>query len=264
MGNTFAKDNDTIHWKSLKTENISDNKKYNFMSEDSKQLLEKLELNLPKLSENTDLTSDLSVFSKNEATISTVMKPLVGGGLDTETRETVNNSLSSSSPFISSEVYNLLMKKGSVQKGGRIEGDDSSTSSTSSSDDLDSSSDNLDDSSSEEIKKKKKSKAKGKKNLKGGKKIVSESSEANELSYISSSAHSDNLNSESDASALLKSETELNGGYQSSSDNYVSSSKSNETTEYTNRMTENSTIQNLNNSLPDSSIRTSDIHMITE
>jgi hypothetical protein len=37
-----------------------------------------------------------------------------------------------------------------------------------------------------------------------------------------------------------------------------------ETTEYTNRMTENSTIQNLNNSLPDSSIRTSDIHMITE
>jgi len=258
MGNTFAKDNDTIHWKSLKTENISDNKKYNFMSEDSKQLLEKLELNLPKLSENTDLTSDLSIFSKND---SPIIKSLVGGGdinTDTEIRETIHNSLSSSSPFISSEVYNLLMNKGNIQKGGKMLDDDSSTSSTSSSLNSDDS-DDSDDSSSEEMKKKKKSKTKSKKNLKGGKKMVS--SESNELSYVSSSAHTNKRNSESDvtASVLLKSEneTELNGGYQSSSDDYISSSKSNKTTE-------NSTIQNLNNSLPDSSIRTSDIHMITE
>ena len=278
MGNTFTRDtNDTIHWNSLKTENLSggNDNTYSAMSQDSKLLLNRLELNLPKMENNSEEMSDLdNIFSKPK--LSSNMKPLVGGGLigaglvsESEVNEPVQNNqedLSATSPFISSEMYNILMNnqtqtggaivKKSIQKGGKIEGDDSSTSSTSSSN-MDS-----DDSSSEESEKKKKTK--GKKNLKGGKKIVSESSNSNELSYISSSAHtgkaessSESVSESSSASESVSDsveKTELTGGYESSSDNYVTSVKSNEV----------STIKNLNNNLPNSSINTSDINMITE
>lgn len=280
MGNTFTRDtNDTIHWNSLKTENLSggNDNTYSSMSQDSKLLLNRLELNLPKIENNSEEMSDIdNIFSKPKLSIN--MKPLVGGGLfngglisESEVNEPVQNNqedLSATSPFISSEMYNLLMNnqtqtggaivKKSVQKGGKIDGDDSSTSSTSSSN-MDS-----DDSSSEESEKKKKTKTKGKKNLKGGKKIVSDSSNSNELSYISSSAHTGKSDSVSESASASESvsesasvppeKSELSGGYESSSDNYITSNKSNEV----------STIKNLNNNLPNSSINTSDINMITE
>lgn len=278
MGNTFTRDTiDTIHWNSLKTENLSggNDNSYSAMSQDSKLLLNRLELNLPKIENNSEEMSDIdTIFSKPK--LSTNMKPLVGGGLvggglisESEVNEPVQNNqddLSATSPFISSEMYNLLMNnqtqtggaivRKTIQKGGKIEGDDSSTSSTSSSN-----MDSDDSSSSEESEKKKKTKTKGKKNLKGGKKIISESSNSNELSYISSSAHTGKSDSESvsesvseAASESTPEKSELTGGYESSSDSYITSNKSNEV----------STIKNLNNNLPNSSINTSDINMITE
>lgn len=278
MGNTFTRDtNDTIHWNSLKTENLSggNDNNYSAMSQDSKLLLNRLELNLPKIENNSEEMSDIdNIFSKSK--LSNNLKPLVGGSLglnlglvsESEVNEPVQNNqedLSATSPFISSEMYNLLMNnqtqtggaivRKSIQKGGKIEGDDSSTSSTSSSN-----MDSDDSSSSDESEKKKKTKSKGKKNLKGGKKVISESSNSNELSYISSSAHTGKAESSSESSSASESvsesveKSELTGGYESSSDSYVTSVKSNEV----------STIKNLNNNLPNSSINTSDINMITE
>jgi len=237
------------------------------MSNDSKLLLNRLELNLQKGGGESEEMSDIdNIFSKPIFNNVNASKPLVGGGglldvlSETETKE-IKNDLSDTSPFISSEMYNLLMKNnnevqqgGSIQKGGKIEGDDSSTSSTSSSND---NSDDSDDSSSESEKKKKQNK-KGKKNLKGGKKIVSESSNSNELSYISSSAHTgksdENSESPSVSASSVKSKSSKKSNsvedYESSSDNYITSEKS--------------TIKNLNNNLPNSSINTSDINMITE
>jgi len=270
MGNTFTRDtNDTIHWNSLKTDKLSDDNNYSSMSNDSKLLLNRLELNLQKGSGETEVMSDIdNIFSKPKITIS---KSLVqgGGGLP-ETITVVKNDLSDTSPFISSEMYNLLInnnesqKNGHIQKGGKIEGDDSSTSSTSSSDD-----------SSSETEEKKKGK-KGKKSLKGGKiskhnkKKSSESSSSSsnpeELSYISSSAHTEKSNEHSLSPSVSessnksspppesKSSTKSGDDYESSSDGYKTSEKSNE----------NSTIPNLNEKLPKSSINTSDINMITE
>ena len=278
MGNIITRDtNDTIHWNSLKTDKISEDNNFSSMSNDSKLLLNRLELNLQKGGGESEVMSDIdNIFSKPIFNNVNASKPLVGGGglldvlSETETKEEVKNDLSDTSPFISSEMYNLLMKNnneiqqgGSIQKGGKIEGDDSSTSSTSSSND---NSDDSDDSSSESEKKKKQNK-KGKKNLKGGnKKVVSESSNSNELSYISSSAHTGKSDehsaspsvSESASASSVKSKSSKKSNsvedYESSSDSYVTSEKSNE----------NSTIKNLNNNLPNSSINTSDINMITE
>jgi len=297
MGNTFTRDtNDTINWNSLKTENLSNDNNYSSMSNDSKLLLNRLVLNIPKGGGNSEDMSDIdNIFSKPISNI----KPLVGGSLVSESEsEREKNNISDTSLFISSEMYNLLMKNndinqngGSIQKGGKIEGDDSSTSSTSSSND------SSDNSSSDEFEKKEKKKIKSKKNLKGnnknlkgGKKVLLNSSNSNELSYISSSAHTGE--SESESNYLSKSETnqsetnqsessksesnqsesnqlksikskgnqlksiksKATDSYESSSDNYVTTIKSNE----------NSTIQNLNKNLPNSSINTSDINMITE
>jgi hypothetical protein len=63
MGNTFIKDNDTINWNSLKTENIKENQ----LTDDSKLLLNRLQLNLPKL-QNSETPVDIDkIFSKYQA-----------------------------------------------------------------------------------------------------------------------------------------------------------------------------------------------------
>ena len=284
MGNTFAKEinkdkdndknknknnnnneSDTINWNSLKTEKINVG---GALSNDSKLLLNRLELNLPK-NDETEIFSEVdNIFSKYQ----------------TVSPEKKEPALSETSPFISSEMYNLLMKpeqSNAQQGGGKIEGDDSSTSATSSSND---------DSSSEKKKKKfKKVVHKNKKNFKN--KVVesapedssssstdssevlstepsdvlegtaasnesTEQTKSDELDYVSSSAHE---HSESEKpkkkKKAKKEETEVSGGYEST-DDYVSSvpASSNET----------STIKNLNNNLPHSSINTSEINMITE
>jgi len=184
MGNTFNKDNDTINWNSLKTENIGDDNGQ--LTYDSKLLLNRLQIDLPKnIKSETDSEIDkfFSKYKTVESTenIASLQKPVNQA-----------ENLSDTSPFISSDMYKYLMKSNNQENkenemkgGGVLDGDDSSTSSTSS--------------SSDEKDKKPKPKLKKYK----GKKIETEQSEKTEqssekismdsdaegLSYVSSSAH---------------------------------------------------------------------------
>jgi hypothetical protein len=209
MGNSVAKNNsDTINWNNVNTDKFSPNFNNKYLSNDAKTLYNRLTLNLPNF-EITESEQDIdkSIFAKYT---STVQAPST-------------NELSDTSPFISSEMYNYLMnqnggakkrsgKRHKKQRGGNVDKDDSSTSSTSSS------------SSSSDSKKDKK-----KKDKKNDSDENSEDSVSEDLSYVSSSAHTEQ-----------NSESEQSGGY------------------------ENTSLTNDNSELPPSSINTSDINMISE
>ena len=204
MGNSVAKNNsDTINWNNVNTDKFSPTFNNKYLSADSKLLYDRLTLNLPEI-EITESEQDIdkSIFAKYTSTINPPN----------------TNELSDTSPFISSEMYNYLMnqdggakkrsgRRHKKQRGGndKVDQDDSSTSSTSSS------------SSSDDKKKKKASE--------------SESDNVSEdLSYVSSSAHTEAKDSESEQS----------GGYETTS------------------------VSNNNSELPPSSINTSDINMVSE
>ena len=98
MGNTFAKNNanDTINWNSIRTDKMSDNNvSGGALSNDSKLLLDRLSLNIPKNFAETETLSEVdNIFSKYQHV----------------SKVKTENELSDTSPFISSEMYNLLMK----------------------------------------------------------------------------------------------------------------------------------------------------------
>jgi len=283
MGNTFAKNNtnDTINWNSIKTDKMSDNNvSGGALSNDSRLLLDRLTLDLPKNFVETETLSEVdNIFSKYQH-ISKVKS---------------ENELSDTSPFISSEMYNLLMKPEldrnttvAKQVGGKIEGDDSSTSETSSSSKSDSDSDSDVETATVSQKKTKQKKQ----NKQHKSKVTStQQDSANELSYVSSSAHT-NSGSERDnkykkkySKKPLMSEslvsTEASSAVSSPASSAVSSPASSAASEASSPASseassaksesvvssnENSvsTIPNLNSRLPRSSIATSDINMITE
>ena len=136
MGNTITKDNDTLNWNNLKTDNFSDSLNNKYLSNDSKLLLSKLDINLSNITNNeTDSIDD--IFSKYQS-----QSQLISNEINTTTSLDNKNSLelSETSPFISSEMYNYLVKKNELsgnnnQKGGALNddvlNDDSSTSETS-------------------------------------------------------------------------------------------------------------------------------------
>jgi outer membrane biosynthesis protein TonB len=136
MGNTITKDNDTLNWNNLKTDNFSDSLNNKYLSNDSKLLLSKLDINLSNIPNNeTDSIDD--IFSKYQS-----QSQLISNEFNTTTSLDNKNSLelSETSPFISSEMYNYLVKKNELngnnnQKGGALNddvlNDDSSTSETS-------------------------------------------------------------------------------------------------------------------------------------
>ena len=68
MGNTFAKNNanDTINWNSIKTDKMSDNNvSGGALSNDSRLLLDRLTLDLPKNFVETETLSEVdNIFSK--------------------------------------------------------------------------------------------------------------------------------------------------------------------------------------------------------
>jgi len=300
MGNTFVKekeketvnkinkienDSDTINWNSIKTEKLDSKNVGGALTDDSKLLLNRLELNLPA-NENTEVFSEVdNIFSKYQK----VENPVLTNPPKSELSET--------SPFISSEMYNLLMKPNNTpqQTGGKINGDDSSTSSTSSSlgekkDEEDE--DDDDDETEEKPKKGKKSKRVDKKAHKNKETTVESSaqttpestvestpessedsyesplegteaseqgttelSNSDELDYVSSSAHTEGEKPKQQKKKEKKHEKKeeqntLSGGYETT-ENYESSVVV-------------SSIQNSNNNIPYSSINTSDINMITE
>jgi hypothetical protein len=198
MGNAIAKDNDTINWNNVKTNNFSESLGNKHLSNDSKLLLSKLEINLPDMPDSESDNIE-KIFTKYQS------QP---GSTDLNTTTSIDNrnmnsgELSDTSPFISSEMYNYLVNKNQLggsnkQKGGAKLDDDSSTSSTSSSSD--------DDSDSESEKKK------GKKKQESSESKEESESENSDLSYVSSPGETEKSESEKSESEKSESE-ELSGG----------------------------------------------------
>ncbi len=194
MGNAIAKDNDTINWNNVKTDNFSENLGNKQLTNDSKLLISRLHLNIPTVNETeSDNLSD--IFNKYE--------------IQPSAQNQNTGELSDTSPFISSDMYNYLLNKNQIssngQKGGAKLDDDSSTSSTSSSESEESESDK---------KKNKKSKSESEKSeseKSESEKSESEKSESenndSDLSYVSSPGNSDKSEkSESEE------DSELSGG----------------------------------------------------
>jgi hypothetical protein len=233
MGNAIAKDNDTINWNNVKTDNFSESLGNKQLSNDSKLLLSKLNINLPDMPDTESENID-NIFTKYQSKSSSD---------DLNTTTSVENKimnsgeLSDTSPFISSEMYNYLVNKNQLggnnkQKGGAKLDDDSSTSSTSSSSDDDSDSD------------KKKNKAKGKKKHETSESNSKSESENSDLSYVSSPGETE------------KSEDSEDSEESEQSNNSEDSDQSEELS--------GGSISNNNEDLPPSSINTSDINMISE
>ena len=166
---------ETINWKNLKTEQISDIPNLYGISAEANKLVEKI--NVPQLSESSSTDLDHLFLTKIN---------------NSATNDKVSENFSSTSPFISSEMYKHVMNKYQQQNmvGGAANdlNDESETTSTSSS------SESSKSSSSSSPVEQKPAKGKGKKGkakavIKGKKtKSVKKNTEAF-LDYISSSAH---------------------------------------------------------------------------
>ena len=243
MGNVINKDNDTINWNNVKTENISESNGKLFLSDDSKLLASKLVLNIPdvNLSESDHLDIE-KIFNKYQ-----VVPSIQKNG----------SELSDTSPFISSEMYKYLMNKNQLngeikQSGGGIE-EDSSTSSTSSSEGM-------------SAKAKPNNKKENKKQKKESHKKQNESSESYEVpEEHDEEEHNENSDLESSGGASDNlsyiSSSAHEGEASENSSNSQASENSNESTSESNST---QSVSNGNNQSPPSSINTSDINMISE
>ena len=235
MGQTISKENESLNWDSIKTENGGSKQ----LSNDSKLLLNRITLNLPAVNNDNQPSSDVeNIFTKY---ISSNL------GSTNEPHVKSENEFSDTSPFINSEVYNnLINKTNNLQTGGNIDGDDSSTSSTSSSSDDK-------DKEFEDNKLKKKKVGKPKKMHKG-RKVAKADSDSQDLSYVSSSAHTNGSNDSDTASVKSSSPS---SPVRKVDDEYISSSEDKTSQS-------GGSITNQNEDLPPSSINTSDINMVTE
>ena len=178
MGITASKTNsDSINWDNINTESMSSTvptlKK---ISKDAELLVSNLNLeDNVKFTETDSDHDNLFTWIKNID--------------NNKTNNNSENSFSDTSPFISPDMYKYLMNNSEKnttssfnQQGGGVKGDDSSTSSTSS------------------------SPRKNKKTKRSNKKKFTESStemSGGDLSYISSSAHTNSNNSEIETSVSV-------------------------------------------------------------
>ena len=191
MGNIISGNNETnLDFGNIKTDNISSTIPY----------LKKLNTDAKNLVNNLNVSDDSLVFTETE---NFDMYKIFEKSKGVENKKVDNNTFSDTSPFISSEKYNSLMKK---QLGGGEKDDDSSSTTSSSKkktendselsgmtkseeleevvDEMNDSmdlSDEMKDTDDEEEKEKEKS----------------EISEMSAGSYVSSSAHTDEINSDS-------------------------------------------------------------------
>jgi hypothetical protein len=297
MGNTITKDNDTLNWNNLKTNNFSDSLNNKYLSNDSKLLLSKLDINLSNIL-NTETDSIDNIFSKYQS-----QSQSISNEFNTTTSLDNKNSLelSETSPFISSEMYNYLVKKNELngnnnQKGGALNddvlNDDSSTSETSESDsDYKSDKPKKPESKKPESKKpeskkpeSKKSKSKKPESKKSkSKKPDSDSdylsnSEEDEPKPKSDEPDSDEPDSDEPESDEREYNSKYNSKYNSNSSELSKDSVSNNdnlsyisspgnslnSTDSNSEKLSGGSISNNNDYIPPSSINTSDINMISE
>lgn len=262
MGQSHSKNNsETIDWKKIKTENISSTMpNFNGLSNDAKNLI--ASLNIPEITE-----SQTSEFTVNHI-LDTISNNLNNDDqkkfnqlLEQVSSQTANeNDLSATSPFISSEMYNYLIKNDEIQKGGGKKkkyhkkggaklDDDSDTSTTSS----DSSMEELLYSTEDEIRRHKENKNKNKNKNKHNKRKDSDTElSGGELSYLSSSAHTEGEYSNSHTARETSSESETtNKSHESSS---VAQSSDKQST-----VTDNNGMQSTS-----ISVNTEDINMVSD
>jgi len=239
MGGSISKNkninSDTINWNKIKTDNISSTlPNFNGLSNEAQSLI--ASLNIPEITESPiseftvnhilDKISN-NLNQKDQYEFNQILDQ-VSSKMDSE------NDLSATSPFISSEMYNYLIKNESQKgggnhnirklnnkKGGAKLDDDSDTSSTSSS----SSDKDLIDSNESEVLENKKNKLNKKKNNKRYEKADSELS-GGELSYLSSSAHTDGEFSDSHTAHQTSSQSSTTQDSHNSSSVSQSSNKS--------------------------------------
>jgi hypothetical protein len=301
MGNTITKNNDTLNWNNLKTDNFSDSLNNKYLSNDSKLLLSKLDINLSNILNNETDSID-NIFSKYQSQSQPVLNEI---NTTTSLDNKNSHELSETSPFISSEMYNYLVKKNQLdgnnnQKGGALNDnvltDDSSTSETSESSESESESD------SDKPKKQKSKKQKSKKHksekpehdsdyLSNSEEDEPESEEPESEEPESEEPESEEPESKKPESKKSKSKkskskkpkskeynSKYNSKYNSNSEelskdsvsnndnlSYVSSPGNSLNSTYSN--SENlsgGSISNNNEYVPPSSINTSDINMISE
>ena len=173
---------ETINWKNLKTDQLSDIPNLYGISAEANKLIQKI--NVPELSESSNSDLDNVFLSKinNTNTISANNQP--------------SEHFSNTSPFISSEMYNYVMNK--YQENNMIGGapgetldsasETSSTSSSSISTSSKSSNKNPTNKSNKIVNKQTSLKGKSNKTVPKKRKPLKKNSEAY-LDYISSSAH---------------------------------------------------------------------------
>jgi hypothetical protein len=181
---------ETINWKNIKTDQVSSTiPNLNGISVEANKLVEKL--NLPEISDSSSELNDIFLTKINKSNS-------VNNNLS-------ENNFSSTSPFISSEMYNYVMDKyknqnmvGGAHEKNSLE-DDSETTSTSSSDSKSSASDKSTP-VKKETKPKSEKQAKGNSNKYTKGKITKTSSKVDKrkiskkgtedfMDYMSSSAH---------------------------------------------------------------------------
>jgi len=257
MGPSISKSSDTINWNKIKTDNISSSvPNLNGLSKDAQTLI--ASLNIPQITESQ--TSEFTVnhiLDKISTNLNENDQKKFNQLLDQVSSQSASDAeLSATSPFISSEMYNYLVKnENQNQKGGKITrkikskkggsklDDDSSTSSTSS----DSSMEDLLDSNEDDIKKNKKDK----KNKKNKSKDSDTELSGGELSYLSSSAHTEGEYSDSHKS---KSSSESSTTQKSIESSSVTQSSNKQST-----VTDHNTMQSTS-----ISVNTEDINMVSD
>lgn len=262
---------ETINWNKIKTENISSSiPNFNGLSSDAQNLI--ASLNIPQITESQ--TSEFTVnhiLDKISNNLNQNDQNKFNQLLEQVSSQTaVENELSDTSPFISSEMYNYLVKNNEPQKGGgsrkikSIQGgskldEDSDTSTTSS----DSSVEDLIDSTEEEVIKKKNMKNMKKNKHNKHKKSDSELS-GGELSYLSSSAHTEGEYSNSNTGKQSSSKSSSKSSSESSTTK-ISEKSSNESSSETQSSVKQSSATDHNGMQSTSiSVNTEDINMVSD
>jgi len=164
---------ETINWKNINTNDMSEIPNLYGISAEANKLVE--QLNLPPLSESTSNSTNIDNYFLSK--------------VNNSTNNQLSENLSSTSPFISSEMYNFVMDK--YQKQHNINGSKNSMiggSKNSLDDDSDTSSTSSSKSSESEKKPVHKEKNKSAKNKIVNRKIKKKAAE-NFMEYLSSSAH---------------------------------------------------------------------------
>ena len=255
MGSSSSKNTETINWNNIKTENMSSAiPNFNGLSTDAKKLI--ASLNIPAITESPTSEFTIShILDKITNNLDSEDQKKFTQILDQVSSQTQDEELSATSPFISSEMYNYLVKNSEEQKGGASKkskskskpkskpeskskskskskrggsklDDDSETSSTSS----DSEMEELLDSTEEDIMKEK-SKKKHESNKHESNKHAKEQSnkhESNKNTKEQSNKHKDESDSELSGGELsyLSSSAHTEGDYSDSHINRNSSSES--------------------------------------